>query len=148
MRVELHHHFPKSIRVEVVHRIDEPVHFNWKVGRPELKERRIPMSLELGCTNEEKIKVTVNPVTLKGKPVPLDGPIQVSVQGGDGTVEPVDDTNFYVVSGDNPGDTSFLVSGDADLGAGVENISDIVILHVAGAKASSLGLTAGSPEVK
>jgi hypothetical protein len=104
--------------------------------------------VELNCTNEEKIKITVNPVTLAGKPVALDGPIAVTIQNGDGTITLLDDKTFEVVSGDNPGDTAYLVSGDADLGEGVENISDVVLLHVAGAKASSLGLVAGSPELK
>lgn len=104
--------------------------------------------LNLFCTNEEKIKVTVNPVTPGGSPVALDGPIGVSVQSGEGTVQLVDDNSFYVISGNNPGDTAFLVSGDADLGTGVETVSDIVLLHVAGAKAASLGMTAGTPELK
>jgi hypothetical protein len=146
MKVDVFHHIPQKF--EVIHRISQPVHFNWKVGRPELKERRKQIMLELSCTNEEKIKVTTNPVTAAGKPVLLDGPIQVSVQSGDGTVELLDGNSFYVKSGDNPGDSTFLVSGDADLGAGIENISDIVLLHVAGAKASNLGMTAGTPELK
>ena len=104
--------------------------------------------LELNCTNEEKIKVTVNPVTRKGKPVPLDGPVSVVIQAGEGTVVMVDDASFRVVSGDNPGDTSYLVSADADIGSGVETISDVIILHVAGALAANLGLTAGAPELK
>jgi len=111
--------------------------------------------LEVSCTNEEKVKIGLSPVTPGGKPVPLDGPIALSVQSGDGTAAQVDkDGNplpaneFYAVSGDNPGDTTILVSADADLGAGVETISDIVLLHVAGAKAQSLGLSAGSPELK
>ena len=104
--------------------------------------------LELTCTNEEKIKITVNPVTTAGKPVSLDGAIQVSAQIGEGTVALIDNNSFYVISGDNPGDTSFLVSGDTDLGEGVEPISDIILLRVLGAKASSLGLVAGAPELK
>ena len=104
--------------------------------------------LELGCTNEEKIKITVNPVTATGKEAPIDGPITVSVQGGEGTYAIVDAKSFDVVSGDNPGDTSYLISADADIGEGVETIQDIVILHVAGAKAASFGMVAGAPEPK
>jgi hypothetical protein len=37
-----------------------------------------------------------------------------------------------------------LVEADADLGAGIETISDTIKLVVAGAKASSLGLVAGA----
>lgn len=104
--------------------------------------------IEIGCTNEEKVPVSISPVTLAGNPVALDGAIQVTVQSGDGSVEMVDSTSFFVVSGLNPGDTAFLVSGDADLGAGVETISDVILLHVAGAKASNLGMVAGPAVLK
>ena len=105
--------------------------------------------LELNCTNEEKILVTVVPVTAAGHPVSLDGPIQVSMQTGDGTVEvQADGLSFFVISGANPGDTVYLVTADADIGAGVETISDIVTLHVAGAKAQSLGLVPATPVLK
>jgi hypothetical protein len=100
--------------------------------------------LELTCTNEQKVPITVAPVTAAGTPASLDGAVSVSVQSGDGTVEMIDDASFYVVSGPDPGDTAYLVSGDADLGDGVETISDIVTLRVAGAKAESLGLVAGA----
>jgi len=40
------------------------------------------------------------------------------------------------------------VSGDADLGEGVVTVSDIVMLHVEGAMAKSLGLVADAPEPK
>lgn len=145
MGLNVYHYFKGPIKV--IHTIQDSITFNWKVERPQLKERRKAM-LELGCTNEEKIKITVNPVTAAGKPAPLDGPVTVTVQGGEGTVAMVDDKSFYVVSGDNPGDTSYLVSGDADIGAGVETIQDIIILHVAGAKAASFGMVAGAPEPK
>jgi len=105
--------------------------------------------LEITITNEQKVKVTVNPVTEAGVAVPLDGPIVVTPTSGDGTamVEP-DGVSAYLISGDQPGDTVYTVSGDADLGAGVENISDVVTLHVEGAKAAALGLVAGEPELK
>lgn len=121
----------------------KPKHFRFRVGRPERKE--LPM-LELNCTNEEKILVKVNTVTTTGKPAILDGVVTVEVQAGDGTVAmEADGLSFYVISGDNPGDTTYLVSADADMGEGVETISDIVTLHVAGAKAASLGLVAEAP---
>lgn len=123
------------------------VGLDFNVGPVEAKVRRHEM-LELNITNEQKIPVTVNPVTATGRPAQLDGPIVVTVQSGDGTVETVDDRTFKAVSGDNPGDTVYLVSADADLGAGVVTVSDIVTLHVAGALAESLGLTAGAVEPK
>lgn len=107
------------------------------------------MAFEIACTNEEKVLITVNPVTAGGKPVALDGPVRVTRQAGDGDsiVQP-DGKSFYVISGDLPGDTAYLLEGDADLGAGVQTIAESVILHVAGAMAKSFGLTAGAPEPK
>jgi len=104
--------------------------------------------LELTCTNEQKILVTVIPVTAAGIPAPLDGPVVVTVEAGDGTVVSVTDTSFYVVSGDVPGMITYLVSADANLGEGVETISDFISLTVEGAKAINLGLVAGVPELK
>jgi hypothetical protein len=122
--------------------------FNYAIGRPMLKKEEKNM-LELNVTNEEKILVSCNPVTPAGHPVELDGPIAVDVQSGDGSAEvQLDGKSVYLISGDFPGDTTFIFQGDADLGLGVESISDVVILHVAGAKAASFGLSAGTPELK
>lgn len=104
--------------------------------------------LELACTNEEKILVTVNPVTSVGNPANLDGSVSVTVQAGAGTVEMVDARSFFVVSGSDPGDTSYLVEADADLGPGVQTLQDIVLLRVAGALAANLGMTAAAPVPK
>lgn len=104
--------------------------------------------MDLQCTNEQKIRITATPTTQSGQPAALDGPLTVDVTSGDATVEQIDDTSFFVVSGANPGPSTFVVSGDADLGAGVVPISDGINLNVSGALASNLGLTAGSPEPK
>jgi hypothetical protein len=121
--------------------------FNFAVGRPQQKKGK--NMLELSITNEQKIKVTCNPVTAAGQAVALDGPITVDVQSGDGTVElDPDGLSFSLISGELPGDTVYVVQADADLGEGVEAISDIVQLHVEGAKAASFGLVAEEPELK
>lgn len=107
------------------------------------------MALELTITNEQKILVTANPTTAAGAPAQLDGPLTATIVSGEGTVLPGPLPNqLYFVSGANPGDTSYIVEADADLGAGVQLIQDTVLLHVAGALAASLGLTAGVPEPK
>jgi len=108
------------------------------------------MALELACTTEEKIKVIAAPTTPRGLKAPLDGPIVVTVVGGDATVDQSQDDplSFYLVSGDVPGDTTFLVEADADLGSGVVLIQDTVTLHVAGAMAAIFGLTADAPVPK
>ena len=104
--------------------------------------------LSLSCSNEEKIKVSVVPVTSAGNPAALDGPINVTVQSGDGTVEIVSDVSFFVVSGSTLGDSVFLVEADADLGDGVVTISDLITLSVEGALAVNLGLVAEAPVPK
>lgn len=124
--------------------------FDWSIRAISPKNGRRQVVLDIDLTTEEKVRITVNPKTPAGHPVQLDGALQVSVQSGDGSVviDPADPMSFYIVSGDDPGDTAVLVSGDADIGAGVETISDLVIAHVAGARASSLGMSFGPPELK
>lgn len=106
------------------------------------------MPAEASVTNEEKVLVTVNPVTSHGRPAALDGPITVEVQSGSGTFELQDDKSFYAISSDDPGDTVYVIHGDADLGSGIVDVSDVVVLHVAGANASNLGITVGAPVEK
>ena len=122
--------------------------FNYAIGKPMRKQPGGNM-LDLTITNEQKIKVTVNPVTEAGNAVALDGPIVVAVSSGDGTFEvQPDGISAYLISGDLPGDTVYTISGDADLGEGVINVADVVNLHVEGAQAAALGLTVDEPELK
>lgn len=106
------------------------------------------MPLELSCTNEEKILITVNPVTAAGKSIPLDGAVAVTITSGDGEVEVLDDNTFFCVSGNELAPSTFLVEGDADLGDGIVTISDVIVLNVIGAMAKNLGLVAGAPIIK
>jgi hypothetical protein len=121
--------------------------FHYTVGPVQSKERK-KMSITVQSTNEEKVKITAAPVTSTGQPAPLDGPVRVSVISGDSTVDQIDATSFFIVSSDTPGDTSYLVEADADLGAGVVLIQDTITYTVAGALAVALGLVAGAPEPK
>jgi len=104
--------------------------------------------LNIACTNEEKVPVTASPVSATGKPAPVDGALKITVQSGEGTFEqdPAFPLVFKAVSGDNPGETSYLVEADADLGEGVVTISDVVVLTVSSASAVSFGLAAGPAE--
>jgi hypothetical protein len=125
----------------------QALNFNYAIGRPIAKGEKT--MLELNVTNEEKVLVTCNPVTPAGNAVELDGPISVTVQNGDGSFEiQADGKSVFLISGVLPGDTTFIVEGDADLGSGIESISDVILLHVAGAKAASFGLSAGTPVLK
>lgn len=108
------------------------------------------MPLNVACSNEQKIPVIATPQTAGGRPAQIDGALRVTVQSGDGTVEQdaAKPLEFKAVSGDAPGDTVYLVEADADLGSGVQNISDLVTLTVTSATAANFGLSAGVPEPK
>lgn len=119
--------------------------FDWQLGAAQPKAKHM---LETKITNEQKIRLTVAPVTATGRPAQLDGEVAIETQSGNATAVRVDDRTFDLVSSDLPGDTVFVVSADADLGEGVETISDVVKLTVEGARAASLGLSLGTPEAK
>jgi hypothetical protein len=121
--------------------------FAYSIGPVSPKER-MHMPLTVTTTNEEQITIAVNPTTTTGQPAQLDGPITVTSIGGDSTVSLVDDRTFRLRSSDNPGDSSFLVEADADLGGGVVLIQDTVTYTVLGALAANLGLTPGLIEPK
>jgi len=107
------------------------------------------MPLELKITNEQKIPVTLKPVTDTGKPATLDGkPAWTVISGNSQVVTSEDGLSAELISSDELGDTEIVVKADADLGEGVEEISDIIKLSVVGATAKNLGLAAGAPVPK
>lgn len=113
------------------------------------------MPAESACTNAEKVRGSVSYVDSRGRPATVDGATEVNVISGDATVarfdsagDPLGAHEFYLVSGDAPGDSVFEVAADADLGAGIERITDIVTLHVTSEKAASFGFSFGTPEKK
>lgn len=107
----------------------------------------MPVSVKL--SNEQKVKVTLTPVTDTGKPAKLDGaPTWEVISGGATLAVAPDGLSADLISADDPGDSEILVKADADLGEGVEEISDVIQLSVVGATAKNLGLTVGTPEPK
>ncbi len=107
------------------------------------------MPVEITLTNQQKVTVTLTPVTDTGAPAKLDGIPEWSVVSGGSTVVPAaDGLSAEIISSDDPGDTAYLVKADADLGAGVVEISDTIGLIVLGAMATNLGLTVGTPVPK
>lgn len=120
--------------------------FDVAFGLP--KTKKIIMQ-ETTITNEQKIPVTLKPVTDTGKPAKLDGAPVWTVVSGEATVVPAaDGLSADLISSDTPGDTVFLVDGDADLGSGVEDIQETITLHVSGANAKNLGISFGAPVPK
>lgn len=124
--------------------------FNWSVGPVTNKTKTNgDTSMDVKITNEQKIRLELAPVTATGKPATLDGKPTWEKLSGDSTVEVAEDgLSATLISSDTPGDSQFIVKADADLGEGVEEISDVIKLTVEGARAASLGLKVGTPEPK
>jgi len=121
--------------------------FHFKFGLPKKKERNMPTTVSI--TNEQKVKVTLTPVTETGKPAKLDGsPSWAVVSGNSQVVVAEDGLSADLISADDPGETQILIKADADIGEGVEEISDVITLTVIGATAKNLGITVGTPEPK
>lgn len=125
---------------------DEAARFNFSVAVSN-KQKDHAMPLEISLTTEQQVKVSVAPVTPKGKPVALDGAVLFSTNDNV-TINMLDDKSAMILAPEVIGDVTVTVSGDADLGAGVVTIKDTILLHISDPQASSLGLTAGTPETK
>lgn len=100
------------------------------------------------CTNEEKVPATVSYVTPRGLPAVVDGDTLVEVISGDGSFEKTGAHTFFLISGAAPGDTVYAISADADLGAGIQTITDAITLTVTNAQAAAFGVSFGTPEPK
>lgn len=102
--------------------------------------------IDVTINTDQKVAITLNPVTAKGKPAKLDGAPTWSVVSGNATVSPAaDGLSAELISADEPGDTVFLIDADADLGSGVIDLQDNITLHVTGVNAASLGTVVGTP---
>ena len=100
--------------------------------------------------NEEKVLVTLAPLTAAGNPANLDGaPVWAVVEGGDATLEvAADGLSAFLVSGAAGVTSQVTVTADADLGEGIVTITDTIDLAVVAAGASALGLVAAAPVLK
>lgn len=122
--------------------------FGFAVDNHKLKPKKKTM-LELTITTEQMVRVTIKPVTDTGKPAKLDGAPKWERTSGDSPLEVAEDgLSANLVSSDVPGDSTFLVTADADIGDGVEEIADTITLHVLGALATNLGMVADAPVPK
>ena len=98
------------------------------------------MPLEVSCDTASKVRVRINPTTNTGALATIQpGSLAVITTDGDGVATVEDDITFTVL-GTALADSSFLVSGDADLGGGVVTISDALLLHTVSEQAKNLGL--------
>jgi hypothetical protein len=125
------------------------VRLNLVIGHVVPKTKGNPMAVTIKITNEQKVNVSLTPTTDAGKPAKLDGAPVWSVVSGDSQVLPAaDGMSADLVSSDTPGDTTFLIDADADLGEGVEKLQETITLTVSGANARNLGITVGTPVTK
>jgi hypothetical protein len=123
------------------------VSFGFKVGVP--KQKTQTHMLEITISNEQQIKVTVSPKTDTGRPAKLDGsPAWTVLSGNSQVVVSEDGLSADLVSSEEPGVTEISVKADADLGEGIEEIADVIVLTVQGATAKNLGLSVGQPTPK
>jgi len=103
--------------------------------------------LQITSTNEEKVLVTLEPLTAAGNPASVEG-VVLTVTAGDATVEEVEpNVSYYIVSGEG-GLSAITITADVDLGTEVNEITDEIEYFVVAAQASSLGLSSGTPEPK
>lgn len=107
------------------------------------------MPLNIALTTEEKILVTLNPLTVAGNPATVDGEPVWTVSEGDATLDILPGAlSAYVVSG-SAGASLVTVTADADLDAGeLRELSDVIAVTVVAAEAASFGFNAGTPEPK
>ncbi len=107
------------------------------------------MPLTVKLTTDQQVTVRITPVTPRGQPAKLDGVPTWSVAVGGATLNVAKNgLSAAIVSPDVPGESQVLISADADLGAGVETISDTVDVNVVGQNATALGLVAETPVTK
>lgn len=101
-------------------------------------------------TNEQKVEVTLAPVTEAGNTATVDGVPVWEVVSGDATLEvAADGLSAFLVSGAAGVNSQITVTADADLDeTGVKPIADTIDLAVVAASASQLGLVAAAPILK
>lgn len=123
--------------------------FRFSVGLVTLKGKKNTMPLTIKLTTEQQVLVKLAPVTPKGKPVDLDGVPNWSVVSGEATLTvAADGKSCTIISPDSAGTSQVLVEADADLGSGVDTISDTIAVDVVHQNATALGLTAEPPTLK
>jgi len=125
--------------------------FDWTIGPVETKVQKKEKNMIVKITNEQQVRVTLNPKTDAGRPAKIDPnskPTWEKIDGEADVQAAEDGLSVLLVSADNPGTTQILVKADADIGEGVEEISEVIELQVAGASAKNLGLSVGTPELK
>lgn len=112
--------------------------------------------LEVSAPNNRAVFVTASPTDASGRPAVVDGGLSAESDNGEGsTFAGPNPLSLYLLATQDSftGDITYLIRADADLGEGIKEVSDTVLVHWTPAEAgeaASLGLTAAvvaRPEV-
>lgn len=106
--------------------------------------------MTLILTDEQKVTLSIQPLTQAGNPAKVDGKPVWSVSNPELiSISESEDGLSVVASTVGPlGSAQVSVSADADLGEGVRELFSILDVEVIAAEAVSLGIVAGTPEPK
>ena len=99
-------------------------------------------------TDVQKVSCSIAPVDAKGNPGQIDGAATWSTSDASiANVSPaLDGLSCVIVAAGKLGTAQIVVSADADLGAGVQNITGTLDVEVVGSAATSISITPGVPE--
>jgi hypothetical protein len=101
---------------------------------------------QMDLRDDQQAVLSIQPVDKKGKPAQLDGiPTWAGSDDTVITVTPSDDGLNATVVGVAPGTARVVVTGDADLGAGINPITGILDFNVTAGAAATINITAGAP---
>jgi len=96
----------------------------------------------INSTNEEKVLISLNPMTAAGNPASVDGAPVWNVTSGDCTLEVAPDgLSCYLISGAADVINTVEVTADADMGNEILTISETIVYTVTAAQAAALGVT-------
>lgn len=124
--------------------------FNASFGTPRLKKPTIHPMITTTITNEQEIDGLCDPRTAAGNPAQVDGPVRWEVLDGNSTLgaSSSDGKVQTFRSEDGIGTSHFKATADADMGAGVQEISEVYEVIVTAPNAAVVGGSFGEPRVK
>lgn len=97
-------------------------------------------------SNEQKLPISVTPLTALGNTAKVDGaPLWSSSNINVCTLVIAPDGMSAVVNGVGPGTSTITVTADADLTSAVSQISSSIVVTVSAALATTLQFTVGAP---
>lgn len=103
--------------------------------------------MALVMTATQQCLLTMQPLDAKGNPAAVDNVADWQVVNTDVcTLEVAPDGVTALCKATAVGDTQVSCTADADLGAGVRNITGLLDVSIRAAEAVSMGIVAGTPE--